>query len=337
MDASPRIGLGHVMRCSALAKAWQSHGGGGARFLCRDLPERVAAALQAAGFELVFLAPDGGEAQVPDLSREAAWLVADGHGFQEPDYDIFVKGPAPLLIINDHCERNRYPSRLLLNHTLFAETMDYGPRLPQGRALLGPAYGLLRPEFGRQRQASRQVARQARRLLVTLGGADPRGGSLKFIEALGGLDLAVTVVVGAANPALPALRGVAEKHDGRVRLVVDPPDMAQLMAQADLAVATAGVTVLELACLGVPMVLVSIHDGEARSAQAAAARGMARYLGDLSQVSPADLRDAVAALAEDHDARLAMSRAGQGAVDGAGASRVVRVLCDEARAMGRTG
>ncbi len=54
--------------------------------------------------------------------------------------------------------------------------------------------------------------------------------------------------------------------------MVDPPDIAGLMLEADLAVASASTSFWELACLGVPALLVVTADNQRAVARAARTR-----------------------------------------------------------------
>src|SRR5450755_2410139 len=89
-DASSAIGSGHVMRCLALAKAWQ-HAGGGACFLTAEsigaLDERFAQ--EDVRHERIAVqpgTPEDAEQTVAWARRlGASWIVVDGYRFR-PDY-----------------------------------------------------------------------------------------------------------------------------------------------------------------------------------------------------------------------------------------------------------
>jgi spore coat polysaccharide biosynthesis predicted glycosyltransferase SpsG len=103
-----------------------------------------------------------------------------------------------------------------------------------------------------------------------------------------------------------------------VRIVRAPPSMAALMAEADVALSAAGTTTLELACMGVPSVIVVVAGNQVLAARAYAEREMFAVAH-----APNDAVDAFAALVDDVDARRRRSDVGRRAVDGRGAERVV--------------
>lgn len=78
-DATAEIGAGHLMRCLALAQAWQA-GGGEARFV-----SELTAPLQArlAAERIAFETPVSA-AELPRFAREsgAQWIIVDGYHFE---------------------------------------------------------------------------------------------------------------------------------------------------------------------------------------------------------------------------------------------------------------
>ena len=161
-------------------------------------------------------------------------------------------------------------------------------------------------------------------LSITMGGSDPANVSGRVLEVLGeirDLRLKVTVVVGPANPHLSSLQVSAAQlqttHD--VTLVTDPPDLPALLARADVAVSAAGSSCWELACLGVPMLLVVIADNQRPSATALAAGNMAIVAGGTRAE---ELLPLLRTLITDPDARRRLSQAAGQLIDGRGAGRV---------------
>ncbi len=135
-------------------------------------------------------------------------------------------------------------------------------------------------------------------------------------------DLETTVVVGYNNPHLPGLRELAEPW-GRVQFIVNATNMPELIASADVAVAAAGTTSLEMCFLGLPALLTVLAENQRAVAEELNRRGAAIQVGEGAQ---ATLAESLAGLLASPERRKAMSGIGRKLVDGLGASRVVAQL-----------
>lgn len=320
-DGGGGLGLGHVVRCLAIADELREREGCGVRFaMCG--PQAGIAAVRAAGFP-VETAPDG--------ASEAGWLagVVARHAPDALLLDVRTDlapealrrmQPRPRLVLLDDAS----PRRL-------AADLGFWPPVPQLAALdwqgvtaercIGWAWLALRRQF-----ADRPAAGGGTRpvVLVAMGGSDPAGLSLLAFDALDALDadFAPLLVLGADfhHDAALAPRLGRARRAWRVERAV--ADMAGLMAQADLALVAWGGTAHELAALGVPA-LYLCHDADARaSASACAAAGFGAVLGLAADVDVATVRTALAGLLADAARRRAMAAAGRAAIDGKGAARI---------------
>ena len=236
-DGTPQTGLGHVMRCLALAQAWQDEGGTAA-FAMAAQSAATEARIRAADAGFVSLSSVGQVANLPGpgqlgnlphghaggeddakqtvAARAAAdrWVVVDGYHFGDTYHEAVVEAGLRLLAIDDFGHASDYRAHLVLNQNFDAGEGLYARRRDYTRLLLGPAYVLLRREFAPGGLFERIVPPQATKLLVTCGGSDPGNTTPKIVEALGrtGLaDLEATVILGADNPNCGQILAMAEK------------------------------------------------------------------------------------------------------------------------------
>ena len=105
-----------------------------------------------------------------------------------------------------------------------------------------------------------------------------------------------------------------------------PPSLAALMVQADLAVSGGGTTLYELACSGLPAIVLELADNQARGCRAMAAAGAVIYAGRAEAMDGRALGQLIADVLEDSDRRRRMTLAGTQLVDGLGADRVADAL-----------
>jgi UDP-2,4-diacetamido-2,4,6-trideoxy-beta-L-altropyranose hydrolase len=191
--------------------------------------------------------------------------------------------------------------------------------------LLGPRHALLRPEFADARRTLRERDGTVRRLLVFVSGADEADVTGRAAEAAATTGLPADVVIGSAYPSADRLRRWAAGHPG-IRLHVNTPHMAELMAAADLAVGAPSSASWERCALGLPSILVVLADNQAEIGTLLDAAGAGISLGWHHEVTTDRIANAIRELASDATRVRAMSDAAAGVTDGLGATRVADAL-----------
>lgn len=331
-DGGARIGSGHVMRCLALAQGWQ-RAGGRAVFAQAESTPSLESRLGANGVEVLRLdvAPgsiqDAAQTAEAALERGTAWVVADGYCFGADWQKAIKDAGLRLLLWDDYGHAAYYSADLILNQNLHATAGMYPQRAPYTRLLLGPRYAQLRGEFLDWRGWKREIPAVARKALVTLGGADPDNVTGKVVQALAGLrDMEAVVVAGGNNLNIEALRSAVAPLSGFVSLVVDAPNMPELMAWADIAVSAGGSTCLELAFMGLPSLVIALTEEHLQIAAALDREGVGVNLGAHRELSVQRLATALESTLNDLPLRERMSERGRRLVSGMGVCRVITRL-----------
>jgi spore coat polysaccharide biosynthesis predicted glycosyltransferase SpsG len=132
------------------------------------------------------------------------------------------------------------------------------------------------------------------------------------------------LAIGPANPSRDRL--VARAYAVGLEVVVDPPNLVALMAEADMAVAAGGTTCWELACLGVPTLVIIIAENQRAVARAIQNVGAAMVIGDSTEFDRDKVAATIEQLANDRTRRKQMSVAGRSLIDGLGANRVAQAV-----------
>ncbi len=339
-DGSPEIGTGHVMRCLALAQAWQAEDG--PVYFVGEITGGLASRLRDEEITVRVLESTPGEKNdALETVRKAqavgaSWVVVDGYHF-DGSYQRRLRGEGVrVLLLDDHGHADHYDADLVLNQNIDAEATLYDNRSEHTELLLGPRYVLLRKEFWPWREPRRTPQLEANRVLVTLGGADPDNCTEMVVRALGRLnreDLRCTVVIGGSNPNKSSIAAAAEHTDVSVDLRSDVSDMASLMAEHDIAVSAGGSTCWELAFMGVPNVILVLADNQFGIAEGLEEAGTALNLGWHEKVEMGEIADQVQRLLRNDEQRLRMARRAQELVDGRGTERVLdKVIASRAHA-----
>lgn len=312
-DASLQIGTGHVMRCVTLADALAAHGAD-CQFICRAHEGNVIEFIRSKGYGVHALpnvpAPGAGSTAPDPATSELThshWLGAtqaqDAElcapilAAQSPDWLIvdhyaldafWERALAPhyrrLMVIDDLADRP-HACDLLLDQTFGREATDYHPFVPAAcRLLCGSQYALLRPEFAALRPYSLQRRAQPtlRELLITMGGVNKDNATGQVLQALRSCrlpaDCRITVVMGATAPWLDEIRKEAQDMPWPTRVLVGVSDMAQLMADSDLAIGAAGATSWERCCLGLPTIMLVLAENQRKIAEELCEAGAAHLI-----------------------------------------------------------
>lgn len=332
-SASIEIGTGHVMRCLTLADALREQGAE-TLFLCQPTPGHLGALIEERGHRIHWLpasdsqAADGGHCKTA-LSGQGAWdwLVVD-HYTLDAAWESALRSVCKRIMVIDDLANRPHDCDLLLDQNL-QEPGRYTALVPAAATLLlGPKYALLRPQFAAARQTLAERDGKVRRLLVFCGGADATGETLKAlaaIEKLARTDLAVDVVIGAANPHRAAIEKACRERAGTT-LYCQVTDMAAHMAAADLFVGVGGTSSWERCCMGLPAVVWASAENQVAQSEALAIFGAHLYLGSL----PSDIEAKLAPILDDLFKRpsllMQMSQLAKDLVDGFGAGRVAKMM-----------
>lgn len=260
--------------------------------------------------------------------NDAAWVVLDGYHFDSA-YQLGIKDKGPrLLVIDDTAHLEYYHADIVLNQNINANLLRYSAE-SSTLLLLGTQYVLLRPEFLGRAAIRKKIPEIARKVLITLGGADVDNQTLKAmqtVQQIGIAGLEAVVVVGASNPHLRQLQAQSRSSTVSIEVVSDVTKMCELMAWADVAVSGGGSTCWELAFMGLPAIVLILADNQRAVAEGLDEAGVVVNLGWHKDLAAVDITQALVRLAAAADQRTEMSKRGPELVDGKGNDRVLSEL-----------
>lgn len=338
IDASPHIGLGHLRRCAVLARACYGRGAL-PHFIIRS--EKLDLSQQEFPQETTLHAIPWDCS--PEEDAQITVELCQKHGLAEGVVDHYRFTEASQKILNAGGLRWMQFGNLLHTHPLLgtwvhdanpgADAAAYADRVTaaQPTFLTGPRFALVGEAFRQERALhSPPQAEEIQNILLTFGGGDDRGAALAalaWLDAAGyqGKRLLQTTRL---NPHLPALQQKASESD-HIELHVDNWHPAPLMTRCQLALSAGGTSLHELACLGVPPVIVSIADNQLSPAHAWHEAGLALNLGSLHTISTEEAAAQLKSLLQNPDERLTLARRCWEAQDGCGTERVAAALNGE--------
>lgn len=324
-DCSPDIGYGHVMRCIGVAGAISKSGAMGVRFLTSA--DSDAGLIEGAGLAVQRLHGGRPVAAAIEAIVDAAEgpLLLDTYGVTTPDLKALNDAGFAVAMFDDGRRLENYPCALVIDSAPGAEGLTYHSTT-DARFCLGPSFYPLRAEFQNVR-LERTHSKAPDRLLVTFGGSDPDDQTARVLRIITerAFPWEVTAVLG------PGYEGDAEAVSSgcaNIHLKRNGAPMASLMAAADMAISSAGGTALELAYMGTPTVLMTLSRNQERIAEALDQMRAALSLGAWQDRTDADIANALLALGENAEQRMALSDRARSVVDGHGIGRIAAAISE---------
>ncbi|HEX4636736.1 MAG TPA: NTP transferase domain-containing protein [Rhizomicrobium sp.] len=321
-DGGAAFGYGHVKRMVALARSLRDQQGIGAIFALHG-SEDASLPIRRAGFDVTML---GHGIHLGDMIRANSpdVLILDGReGPSRAELQDLKRDVTVTAVIDDAHERR------------LASDYAYYPPVPGALALrwddsrtlsrIGWEWAVLglNPNLVKKRTPGSRPT-----VLVTMGGSDPHGLTLRMGKALAALDTAYRVrfVVGTGtkDPGAVARGLVALKKN--YETVEGADDLSVEYANADVAICAFGVTAYELAACGIPAIYLGLTRDHVQSASAFADAGMGLNLGLADKVSDADIVRFLQWLLNKPAARREMRKQGLALLDGQGAARIAADL-----------
>ena len=322
VDGGGDMGMGHVYRSLAVADALRATSRAEVAFLMQAEPAEGLGVVSAAGYD-VRLVEKRRDRWLDAIGDFAPDVLVNDLPRLDDDYLAALShiGATTVNLVDtlDDLEKTEAYAQLIVS------VMHEERETPEG-FYGGPAFAILRSHFqGR----AKEVRERPRLVLLSFGGSDPQGYTVKAARALQGLpqDVEVIAVAGPAFSHHAAFAAAAAAFVRPVRLLDSlGAHIADLMQQADLVVASGGMTVYELAALGTPSLVLAQNTREDKRMTEFARHGTVSYLGLGTEVGEATIARSVAELLENLEQRRAMSRRGQALVDGLGASRAAELV-----------
>lgn len=345
-DANSKIGMGHVMRCLSVADALVKRGEE-VLFVTADdtpvplltkkgIPYRVLhtnyADMEAELpelWEVLRELPQGAESPEEALPQRNTFILVDSYYVTEK-YLAALKKRITTIYMDDIYAFS-YPVDMLINYNIYGEEMGYekDAAFADTKILLGTEYVPLREEFS---AAEQQRTAADGGILITTGGSDSfnLAGQL-LMEAMkydALKEKEYHVVSGSLNPHIGELQALAQKHEN-IHIHCNVTNMAELMAESEVALSAGGSTLYELCAMGVPVIAFSFAENQERLVQTFVKRGIAQYGGNYRTDGNKMIQNTIAGLEtllEDENLRTEYRKKARTLVDGKGADRIAEAI-----------
>ncbi|MFY0593238.1 UDP-2,4-diacetamido-2,4,6-trideoxy-beta-L-altropyranose hydrolase [Roseivirga sp.] len=243
LDASPEIGLGHLIRSLSLADMLSDQFE--ITFYLKGTSSSIRSRVVGAGFQVHNIESEPDFFSAIDANDI---IVLDGYHF-DPEYQNTVKSLCSKLVCIDDLHQAPFHSDIIINHAPGVSRNLYD--VPTStRFCLGPDYALLRPEF-LNKQAVKEP--EIPQMMICFGGSDFKNLTCQVLELMPEVKLKLIVIIGPAYIYLDKLNTVIqERQDLNIELKagLDAMAMRRQMDRAKIHVVPASGILFESIAVG---------------------------------------------------------------------------------------
>jgi UDP-2,4-diacetamido-2,4,6-trideoxy-beta-L-altropyranose hydrolase len=340
-DGGPHIGMGHVMRCLALAEGLAVEGFESLLVLRGydvDLSRILTVNTTATEFLTGDMTFEEDSRKTSAFADEfgATVLVSDvchSLNLSRPNdfrsYLTSLRGYGLTLCLMGNSELD-FPADIIISPYYRS---NY-PSICEGQGqcyLLGPQYFVFRREFYRVAGNAPFTRQNAKRVLISIGGGDRCELTIKIASALAlheRQSFSLRFIIGPAYPVdtEEKIRELLAGGTGELDIRYGSDDMAKDIVWADLAVLGDGLVKYEAALLGTPCITLARPDSDESMNRDFFRAGSSLHLGDGTKLGEVELGLEILRLSQDANLRKTMMKKGRGVVDSAGAKRISEAI-----------
>ncbi len=244
-DGGANIGLGHLVRCMALAYMLKDDFE--IIFVCKEVPESIVNEFMLSGFLFEKISS---ETDFFNLINDKDLVVLDHYGL-DTNYQKKIKEIGSTLVCIDDLHDKEFYADLIINHTPGIKASDYKAQI-YSQFALGLEYALLRPAFLKQAGKKKKIEK-IETVFICFGGSDFNNlteialkVSLEFSEIK-----KIIVVTGIAFAFNNEIQLITE-NNSKIEWFTDISEekMLSLMMISDLAIVPSSGILLEVLSVG---------------------------------------------------------------------------------------
>jgi len=331
-DCGPSIGMGHAVRCLAVASTLSkfgvrctiAHSESSTDYLPCHLLHGMKTLAIPDGKELLEFLPLVSE-PVPNI------LVIDHYGEARRNLSAAIFKDTNKVLFDDFKTYTDLPCDILINPNTKSGQTDS----PSYRCLLGPRYAPIRDEI-HQMASQWTPAFQADTedvCLISIGATDPLNLTSSIMQALAQNPerhkFEFVIVLSSSAPHLEDVKALCTSlaSELRVNLLVDAENMGALYLQAHCCIGAAGSSAWERCCVGLPTAQLVVADNQLHIQEELRAMGaiVNLPLPDDRQFFNV-ISDFLGSAARRDSAFLSLSNCSKKVVDGRGAQRIAQAI-----------
>jgi len=327
-DASSDIGLGHAVRCLAVAKELRKQN----HIIFATIEDKTNSYIKDKNFEIFF--KEGDETEEAFLDRVSSILKPDiividkKYPYRSTFLNCLKRNKVKIVMLDNICEGLSASDEFVFPIAHLDKNLlkKYLSQEQIARVKTGPEYVILRDEILELKGQGRHDLHIPLNIVVTTGGTDPEGVLLNLIPWLNEMDLEanILILVGQAFKFQDELGYLVDNLPDNFKII---PYSLQDLIKGDIIICTFGVSIYEMIYLQIPTICISHNLENAYGARILKERyGVIENTGYIKDINPQSLYVAIIRLLTDKRYYKTMVERCGNLIDGEGAKRVGQII-----------
>ena len=183
-------------------------------------------------------------------------------------------------------------------------------------------YAMINKNFSKNRIS--KINPTVKKIIILQGGSDTHCFTPKIIDSFNKVDsnFEITVVLGRSFSCSKKLNKSITNSKHKIKILKDVPTLSPILKKFDLALTAGGMTLLELACVGVPCLIICGEKFEIETANLLEKNNFGINLGFGKNLSLTKIAKNIESISVNLTQRKKMRISGQMIIDGEGITRV---------------
>lgn len=328
-DGGKTIGLGHIVRCLALADMLKTKFE--IIFVLQETAKDVIDLIESKGYSVISLS------FIDDYTIDAQnfithiqssdIVVLDGYHFKT-GYQKAIKDKGCKLVVIDDLHAWHQVADLIINHANTAQKSDYSTE-EYTQFALGLDYVLLRSEFLNSTIKLREISK-VKSVFISMGAADTHNVTQKIMEVL--LEISaieqINLMLSPINPHLKSIENLANQNPERIQLYfnISANQLVQLLENCDLCICPASSISLESTAIGIPIISGYTAENQLDNLAGLTEQKIILNFGNLVTLSKEVLKDKIEEVMNQPELLNELIHNQQKIIDGKSPERLMRLF-----------
>lgn len=274
-EGGQKFGFGHITRCLSIANTFKQHDYTISFIVNGD--ESLSSMLHNTNYVYYSWLLDS-ERLLKELSQTSLILI-DSMKISNSLILKIQELSIPIIFIDDEKRRNILEKGFVIDWTVLSDKKEYFiPKKENVTYLLGSTYTPLRHEFIDAKQNN--IRKKIKRIMITFGGSDIHNLTVPILEALktNFPQIIKNIIIG---PGFQNIQEIQNSKDENTKLIfnADTKKMIETMQNSDLAIASGGQTLYELARIGLPAIAILLVENAKDDTYGWNEVGCVKYIG----------------------------------------------------------